>query len=421
MRLRSDRLALELKRARVPALWVAFLFVSGGIATWALYHNLHVQWPWQDTRKVQVRFENVKGVLPGQHEVRIAGVKVGLVTDAKVSGKSAVLTLSIDEKYGPVYRDARMRLRPVTPLQDLYVAIESRGSRRAGELRGGDVLAIQRTETPVDISRVLNTFDADTRSRLASLLNDVGAGMGAHGEQLRRAFVELAPFLRAADRLAGALAERRGELARIVSNLGGLTAAVNTRDRQLTGLINAGNGTLHELARRDGSLSATLAELPPALRQMRSSFATLRSAQDELDPALRALDPVAEHLEPGLAALERVSGDAMPALRSLEPAVKRLRPLAADLAPTSAALRDSLTQLAPSAPRLDEVTRKIVPCRTAVEKFFHWTLSVMKFYDSGGAWPRGELVLGAPSATLGTAKDPSIRQTWTCTQGGPPK
>lgn len=416
MAFNSDRLVLELKRGFRPFLILLALVGFGAVAAWYVFHKQEAQWPWQATRKYQVAFQDVKGVRPGQQQVRIAGVKVGLISKARIQGRNAVLTLSLDDEYGKLYKNARLRLRPVTPLQDMYVSIDARGTRSAGELGKDDVLGMQRTDSPVDISRVLNTFDTDTRGRLAALTDDFGEGVGGHGAELRRAFAALAPFLRTADRLAGAMTDRKREIARVVDNLGRLTAAVNTRDRQLTQLVRDGHGTVAELAAHDQTLAATLAELPRTMSAMRSSFATLRDAQTEVDPALASLRPVAAKLESGLQALEGLSEDATPSLTALRPAAKDLRPLATSLPPTATALKDALTQLAPTAPRLDRASADLVPCRLTTTKFFQWTLSVLKFYDENGAWPRGELVLGTPAFTLGTQREPNLRRDKTCTQ-----
>jgi len=418
MRFNSDRLALELKRARRPFAILMVLVAFAGVAAWYVFHKQEAQWPWQSTRKYQVAFQDVKGVRPGQQQVRLAGVKVGLISKARVDGKTAVLTLSLEEKYGELFKNARVRLRPVTPLQDMYVSIETRGTKSAGELGKDEVLGMQRTDSPVDISGVLNTFDTDTRARLAALTDDFGDGVGGHGEELRAAFKALAPFLRTADKLAGAMTDRRREIARVVDNLGRLTAAVNTRDDQLTKLVRDGNGTVAELAAHDTTLASTLAELPRTLSQMRSSFATLRDAQTEVDPALASLRPVAAKLETGLKSLEGLSDDAVPSLTALRPAAKDLKPLATSVPPTADALKDAFTQLAPVAPRLDRATGDITPCRLTTSKFFQWTLSVLKYYDENGAWPRGELVLGMPAFTLGKVADPNIRRDKTCTQNG---
>lgn len=418
MRFNGDRLALELKRAWRPFLILLVLVGLAAVAAWYNFHKQEAQWPWQSTRKYQVAFQDVKGVRPGQQQVRIAGVKVGLISKARISGKTAVLTVSLDDEYGKLYKNARLKLRPVTPLQDMYVSIDSRGTPSAGELGEDDVLGVQRTEVPIDVSQVLNTFDSDTRARLAALTNDFGEGVGGHGEELRRAFAALGPFLRTADRLAGAMTDRRREIARVVDNLGRLTAAVNTRDQQLTKLIRDGHGTVAELAQHDRTLAATLAELPGTMSQMRASFATLRDAQTQVDPALASLRPVAAKLESGLKALEGLSDDATPSLTALRPAAKDLKPLATSLPPTATALRDAFTKLEPTAPRLDRATADLVPCRLTTTKFFQWTLSVLKFYDENGAWPRAELVLGMPAFTLGKVAEPNLRRDKTCTQNG---
>lgn len=419
MNFNTDRLGLELKRARVPFLWYMLLVIIGLVAFWGMYKNLNIQWPWDKTRIVRAEFDNVKGIAPGKQQVRIAGVKVGVIKAAKVENGKAVLSLSLDDEYGSIYKNARMRLRPVTPLQDMYVSIESRGTKSAGELGPDDLLKAQSTETPVDISRVLNTFDTDTRARLSALLDDMGKSLGGQGEELREAFAAAAPFLRSAEDLTKAIADRRTPVARVIRNIGLLTEALNTRDEQLTRLVSAGNDTLGELAQHDASLSATLGELPSTLTRMRSSFAQLRAAQTELDPALRSLKPVTDRLKPGLDALKEVSEDAVPALNRLQPAAKRLRPLARDLQPTSLALRDSLNELAPTLPNLDSATEKITRCYPTTQKFFQWTPSVFKFYDNKGAWPRGETVLGIAGLSLGTTKDPILRAGRSCINGGP--
>lgn len=418
MTFNRDRLALEIRRAWRPLLIVLVLVGFAGVAAWYVFRKQEAQWPWQATRKYQVAFQDVKGVRAGQQQVRLAGVKVGIISDAKVRNRKATLTLSLDDRYGKLYKNARLRLRPVTPLQDMYVSIDSRGTENAGELGKSDVLGMQQSESPVDVANVLNTFDTDTRRRLAALTDDFGEGVGGHGDELREAFAALAPFLRTAGQLGGAMTDRRREIARVVDNLGRLTAAVNTRDQQLTALVRDGNSTVAELAARDQTLAATLSALPVTLSRMRSSFATLRDAQTQVDPALASLRPVADRLEKGLRSLEGLGKDADPALTALRPAAKDLRPMATSLPATANALKDALTKLQTTAPRLDDATSDLVPCRLTTTKFFQWTLSVLKYYDSNGAFPRGELTFGAPAYSLGKVAEPNLRRDKTCTQGG---
>jgi phospholipid/cholesterol/gamma-HCH transport system substrate-binding protein len=398
MKLRSDRLALEVRRARIPFMLYMLLVCAALVAGWVIFKNQAVQWPWKSYYAVRVGVADAKGVVAGKQEVRIAGVKVGLITQSQLVNGSPVLTLSLDPKYAPLYRDARLRLRPITPLQDMYVAVESRGTAGAGKLTSAYILPARQTAVPVDISRVLNTFNTDTRAWLTHLLDGLGRGLSDRGAQLQAAFVQLAPFLHAAQQVTDAIASRRRETADLVHNFGALTAALAQRQGQLAGLVSSGNSTLGVLASNDVPLASMLRELPPTLGALRSSFLDLRAAEAQLDPALRALEPVARVLPSGLQALGRFGRDARPALAALRPAVRALLPLATALAPASASLQSAFANLTPQLPRLDRITARIVPCELPIQKFFQWTLSVMKIGDAYGAFPRGTLSFGADSA-----------------------
>ncbi|MCW3016909.1 MAG: Mammalian cell entry related domain protein, partial [Solirubrobacterales bacterium] len=267
---------------------------------------------------------------------------------------------------------------------------ESRGHKSAGEVGTGDnALAAARTVSPVDISRVLNEFPGATRTRLQILLDQFGRGLKDNGADLKWAFGELSPFLSAAQRTSSVVAQRRTQMARLVTNLNKLTTALAERDKQLTTLVGAGNATLGQLSGADTELDATLREIPPTLDTLRGAFTRLRSAEDQLDPALKDLGPVADSLEAGMQALERFSTDATPALVALRPAVTRLAPLARDLKPTSVALDDAFTQLRAQAPAYDRLTKQLPPCFDVIGNFFNDTLSVLKFSDAYGAYPRG--------------------------------
>ena len=65
-------------------------------------------------------------------------------------------------------------IRLVTPLEDMYVDITSRGDKRAGVLSGNQILPAGQAVSPVQISSVLDSFDSDTRARLSTLLNQPG-------------------------------------------------------------------------------------------------------------------------------------------------------------------------------------------------------------------------------------------------------
>jgi ABC-type transporter Mla subunit MlaD len=424
----NDRVKLELKRATGPFLLFALLCVAGLLTGADILRNLAGDKPWVSYVKYRVAFQNVEGVVPGRHELRIDGVKAGSITASKLVDGTPVMTLNVEKRYAPVYRDARVRIRPVTPLEDMYVDIESRGHARAGKLKtgdNGDILPVAQTQSMVEIGRVLNVLDVDARARLAALLTQLGTGLNDNGAQLRAAFAEIAPFLRTAQSMGQALSQRRQNIARLVHNFGAITQVLAQRDKQLGSFVTSGDAVLTTLAQNDVPLSSTLSELPPTLASMRGAFAQLRGTEDVLDPALRELQPAAAALPDGLAALDRFARDANPAIAALRPAVRSLRPLARTVRPTAGSLATAFEDLKPETPQIDRITALAVPCLDKTSLFLSRLMSITKFGDTpnnvGNARANARVMFGATDLV----KDPSwfIEKPcmWTATaRGGKP-
>jgi phospholipid/cholesterol/gamma-HCH transport system substrate-binding protein len=382
-----DRLKLELKRAAAPGL-LYILLVIAGIATAAdIVGNLTGTKPWDSSGVYRASFTDVKGIIPGSTSLRIAGVNVGTVTGANLVNGHPVLTLSLESQYAPLYRNAQIRIRPVTPLEDMYVDITSRGTPSAGRLSGGTILPSSDTSSPVEVGEVLDIFQPNTRAYLSGLLNQLAAGLGGSGgANLRASFEAIAPFLVNADKMTAALAARRADLAELVHNFGSLSHELATRDTQLQGFVDHANTVLGSLARTNGPFAATLQQLPGTLTNMTSAFSKLRTAEGTLDPALRSLGPVADAMPAGLTALGNFSQNAAPALVALRPGVRALKPLAEVLKPTAQSLSGAFKQLGPEAPQIDRITALAAhpQCLTYLSQFLNNVLSMTSFGDGKG-------------------------------------
>jgi virulence factor Mce-like protein len=417
-----DRLRLELKRASRPFLLYVLLVIAGLLTAGDIVRNLAGDKPWVDYTAYRVAFTDVKGVVPSRAELRLAGVKAGSITEAALVHGQAVLTLNLESRYAPLYRDAKVRIRPVTPLEDMYVDVESRGHPAAGKLAPGEILPAQRTVSPVEIGTVLDVLDKGSRANLATLLDELGRGLKDRGRDLRWAFARLGPFLGSARRMTEALSERRQNLAGFVHDFGGITTKLAEHDRTLATFVTSANATLAQLATDDAPFRGTIAALPPTLSVMKRSFASLRQTEDALDPALRALQPVAGSLPNGLNALTRLSRDAAPALVALRPAARGLRPLAQDLRPTASDLAAAFGLLTREAPQIDEATKKTVPCLVPASELLGRAMSFTKFGDApnnvGDA--RADVRVSFNSGGGGT-KDPSWTIHTPCNvKGGTP-
>lgn len=376
-----DRVKLEAKRASGPFLLFLLVIAGGIFATVHIVRNLAGDKPWIAYEPYKVAFTDTKGVVPTRAELRIAGVKAGSIDKSELIDGRAVLTLNVEKKYAPLYRDARVRIRPITPLEDMYVDVLSRGTKAAGELGKDEVLGAQRTQSPVQIGNVLDTFDKGTRQNLATLLNQLGRGLDDGGKDLRWAFVEMVPFFQSSAKVSQALADRRQNLKHFVSNFGGIAGELGDTDRKLAGFVKNGQGVLTELARNDGPFASTIAQLPGTLETMQRSFANLQRTEDVLDPALRSLRPVAEDLPDGLDGLNEFAKEARPALQDLRAPVKELRKLAGTVRPTSRSLVTVFDQLNTQAPQLDKGVVMGVPCLKSAGQLLSRALSATKMGD----------------------------------------
>lgn len=411
-----ERLALEMRRASGPSMALLALIIASVICTAIIFQNDGITLPWDSTYTRQIALDNAKGIVPKRQTVRIAGVTVGRIEAIGLVHGSPVATISIDEKYAPLYRNAQLRLRPETPLDDMYLDIVNRGTPSAGALPAAQVLPAQRTQIPVDISSVLDVFNADTRSRVQASIDALGEGLGAQGESFKQALVDLAPFLAAAKQLTLQTALRQTETARLIHNFSLVTGELGRRDVAVRQLVSSGAAALSELGSHEGSVQAVINQLPPTMRQLESTFATVQSAADHLDPAFDALRPVAVALPSGLAGLTRFGAAAEPALAKLRAPLPGLDRLMQVLRPTAAGLRESFTSLAPVPAQLDRLTRLVVPCEPALAKFFQNTISVGKFQSDLSVILRGETVTGLSSGG-GVVNDQTAAPS--CAPGGP--
>lgn len=417
-RVNRARLALEMRRGAKPlAVYLLGILLALGCAFYVAKNvSKTVYTP---TREVAFEVENASSVLGGgRQDVRFKGVDAGKITKVELRDGHAVIHTKIYKDVGPIYRDATATLRPNSALEDMFIDITDRGTAKAGPLGAADVVPKSQTKTAAQVEDVLSAFDPDTRTHLATTLRDLGGGLGERGDDLKRAFVALVPFVEGANRLASQLARRADLTKQLVHNTSQLTGALGQRESLLRRLVSNGGTTLRTLEERDASLDATLVEFPKTLAAIDSSFAAVSGVLPSLDTALDELGPAAARLPDGLAAVRSLSVTARPAVRALRSPVRRLRPLANTLRPVTDQLDAALAALRPQTRAIDHVTRTTKSCAVAIQAFFQWTASLTKFDDeTSGPGGRGDLNLGLDSS--GANSDPNVYKPASCAPGEP--
>jgi phospholipid/cholesterol/gamma-HCH transport system substrate-binding protein len=254
----------------------------------------------EDKFELKAEFSSAQAVTPGQGQtVTIAGINVGQVSGSELDSGRAIVTMQIDNKYAKlIHPDATLLLRPRTGLQDMTIQVDP-GTGGPG-VEEGSTLPLASSQPNVQPDQIFASLDGDTRSFLQLLLQGAAKGLGGNGSKLSAGLKRFEPFARDLAKINGALAKRRQNIRRVITNFGLLSRELGRSDTQLAGFVNSSNDVLGSFARQAESLKATLREAPPTLRETRAALASGDRFALELKPASRALIPAARALAPAL-------------------------------------------------------------------------------------------------------------------------
>ena len=96
-------------------------------ATYIIVQNQRLRIPLLEEKPFELKAEmtTAQAVTPGQGQtVRVAGVRVGDISSVDLENGHAVVTMAIDRKFLPVYKNATILLRPKTGLKDMFLELD---------------------------------------------------------------------------------------------------------------------------------------------------------------------------------------------------------------------------------------------------------------------------------------------------------
>src|SRR4051794_14940694 len=303
-----------------------------------------------DFYKLNVELQTGQAVVPGQGQtINIAGVKVGDVQQVHLRNGIAIVSVNMEKKYAPVYRNAHVLLRPKTGLKDMYLALNP-GTKDAGSLPSGGTIPVVNTLPDVNPDEILASLDADTRDYLQILLSAGGEAFtdkpGHAGEasaDLRQAFKRFEPTNRDLAAIMSQIAQRKQNVRHVVHNFRLITDELANTDGTLGRFVESSNANFQAFAHQDANLRAALGLLPSTLAVTNSTLQkadklgrTAARAFQHLGPFARALGPSLHDLRPFLkSSTPIIKNQLRPFPRIARPTVRDLRPTAADLAVTT--------------------------------------------------------------------------------------
>jgi ABC-type transporter Mla subunit MlaD len=316
-----------------------------------------------DRGRVDAIFANASFAGPGQ-DVRIAGAKVGSITDVALTGDHrARVTMEVDRRFLPFRRDATCSVLPQSLIGERFVDCDpgtpASPALEAAEGQDAPTLALGRTRSPVDLDLVVAMLGQPANVRLQLLLNEIGAGTTARGPALAAAIRRANPALEQIKATLDVLERDKASLARAVDASGTVLAELDRGRGDLTRFVRDGGRLLATTGAYRDDLDATLARIAPALRQLRPALQDLATTSREATPAVadlraaapdvtglvRQAGPLADAARPTLRRLGRASTVSVPRLR------RALEPLTT--------LADAVTGLAPSVPLAKDVAQSL--------------------------------------------------------------
>ena len=300
----------------------------------------------QDFYTLKGEFTTAQAVTPGQGQtVNIAGVKVGEISTVALKNGRAVVTMKILPKYGAVYRNASMLLRPKTGLKDMIIEL-SPGNPVSGKLPSGSTVPIQNTLPDINPDEILASLDGDTRAYLRLLLAGGAQGLKGNTANLAATFKRFEPTARDVAKITTLLSQRQANLRRVIHNFQLLSTELSTRDASISAFVVSNNAVFQHLANQSANIQATLQLLPPTLVQANSALAKTGRLANALGPSLSALRPAARALGPALVQVR-------PFLKKTTPIIKnQLRPFTVASIPTIRKLNPAARDLAALTPNL---------------------------------------------------------------------
>jgi ABC-type transporter Mla subunit MlaD len=342
------------------------------------------------TYKVRGIFDNGAFIVKDE-EVRVAGATVGTVESVDVTGDEeiasleggphpvpgkAVVVMKIENDGFKDFReDASCIIRPQSLIGEKFVDCETTQPRAPGtppppeleEIPDGEpgegqrLLPLEQNGKTVDIDLINNINRAPFRDRFRLILNDLGAGLAARGEDLGAVIDRANPALRETNQVLNIIAGQSGQLADLATNGDRIMRSLAANKTSITGFFRNAAVAGEATAEKGEELEAGLQKFPRTLQELRLTMNKLKDFTDQGTPlqadiniaaadlsrATQKLTPFANLAVPAFRTLGANAQAAGPKLVAADPVLKQLDVLGQKTGPLSvdlAALLDSLAK-----------------------------------------------------------------------------
>ena len=224
--------------------------------------------------------------LQKDNDVRIAGVKVGKVSDIELDGASVKVSFKVKDAWLGDRTSAAIKIK--TLLGQKYLSLDPQGQ---GSLNPGTAIPRDRTMAPYD---VLDAFrglsqtvdDIDTK-QLAQSFDTISQTFANTPEDVRGALSGLS-------KLSDTIASRDTQLSNLLANTREVSQTLVDRDAEVQKLLTDGNKLLDELSKREDAITSLLNGSRELATQLQG---LIDDNGKQLDPVLTSLDQLTSMLQ----------------------------------------------------------------------------------------------------------------------------
>lgn len=245
-------------------------------------------------------FSEAAGLKPG-NEVRVAGVKIGKVTDIDLAGDRVLVTFQTKDAWVGDQSTASIQIKTI--LGQKYLALDPRGTE---VLDPGTPIPLERTTSPYDVidafGDAATTLEQIDTTRLASSFEVLSQSFAGTPDEIRGSLdgvarlsetiakrdQELGKLFEATKQTSQILADRNEQFEKILANGGTLLAELNTRQQAIGQLLVSTQTLSRELT---GLVADNEAQITPALTQLQGVIDILNANQQNVSKALEYAAP----------------------------------------------------------------------------------------------------------------------------------
>lgn len=241
---------------------------------------------WASAIRYQAVFAEAGGLAAGA-DVKIAGFKVGSVTDVALRKGDALVSFTVDSSV-PLGSQTSAHIRTGTLLGERVLTLESTGSET---MRPLEVIPMSRTASPYSLTEAVSDLTTNVEGSDTASLNQ---SLDTLSETIDQIAPQLGPTFDGLSRISSSLNSRNEKVVEMLEHTSTVTGVLAQRSQQVNALLLNGNDLMAVLVERRHAIVDMLNDTSALSEQLSGLVA---DNEQELAPTLEKLNAVTEVLE----------------------------------------------------------------------------------------------------------------------------